>query len=320
MSRALAKRPVYPPGVQSAVDYAAAVVAGEIDAGHLVHLTCERFRRDIDERVWEFRPELAEDAMDFAGQMPNIKGLEAGHALRLMPWQRLVFANLFGFVEPGTNTRRFRQGVVFVPRGNGKTTFAAPLALYMTFMDNEGGAEGYAAAVTRDQARIMFDAALNMTRRSPEFLRFAKVETGANAIYQLGSASKLVPISSDAKALDGFNVQVAVCDEIGSHKAPEVYDILLTAMGKRQHSMLLSISTATGNGTGIGKQLWDYSVRVLEGTQQDDRIFALIYTIDDGDDPWDEKTWIKANPSWGQAVQPDAIRGIMRQAPLRLGK
>ena len=82
-----------------------------------------------------------------------------------MPWQRLVFDNLFGFVEPGTSTRRFRQGVVFVPRGNGKTTFAAPLALYMTFMDNEGGAEGYAAAVTRDQARIMFDAAQNMVSR-----------------------------------------------------------------------------------------------------------------------------------------------------------
>jgi phage terminase large subunit-like protein len=187
-TKALAKLPAYP-GVQSAVDYADDVIAGRVDAGHLVHLACERFKRDLDEDTWDFRPELAERAMKFAGSMPNIKGPEANPALRLMPWQQLVFANLFGFVEPGTSTRRFRQGVVFVPRGNGKTTFAAPLALYMTFMTGESGAEGYAAAVTRDQARIMFDAALNMTRRSPEFRRFAKVETGANAIYQLGSAS-----------------------------------------------------------------------------------------------------------------------------------
>ena len=109
-TKALAKRPQYPPGVQSAVDYAADVVAGTVDAGHLVHLACERFRRDLDEDTWEFRPELAERAMDFAGQMPNIKGIEAGRPLRLMPWQRLVFTNLFGFVEPGTNTRRFRPG------------------------------------------------------------------------------------------------------------------------------------------------------------------------------------------------------------------
>jgi phage terminase large subunit-like protein len=65
-----------------------------------------------------------------------------------MPWQRSVFANLFGFVERGTTTRRFRQAVVYVPRGNGKTTFAAPIALYLTFIEGEGGAEGYAAAVT----------------------------------------------------------------------------------------------------------------------------------------------------------------------------
>ena len=91
-------------------------------------------------------------------------------------------------------------------------------------------------------------------------------------------------------------------------------DILLTAMGKRRQPLLVSISTATGNSSGIGKQLWDYSVRVLNGAQDDDRLFALIYTIDDGDDPWSEEIWIKANPSWGQAVQPDAIRAIMRQA------
>lgn len=55
-------------------------------------------------------------------------------------------------------------------------------------------------------------------------------------------------------------------------------------------------------------------MRVLEGTQVDDRLFALIYSIDPEDDPWEEASWIKANPSWGQAVQPDAIRAIMHQA------
>ena len=90
--------------------------------------------------------------------------------------------------------------------------------------------------------------------------------------------------------------------------------MLLTAMGKRRNPLLLAISTATGNNAGIGKQLWDYAVRVLEGAQADDRLFALIYTIDPEDDPWEEASWIKANPSWGQAVQPEAIRAIMRQA------
>ena len=102
-------------------------------ACRLVQLTaaasCDELQ-DAERRrgPWEFRADLAERAMTFAGLMPNIKGPEAGRPLRLMPWQRFVFANLFGFVERGTTTRRFRQAVIFVPRGNGKTSIAAPLA------------------------------------------------------------------------------------------------------------------------------------------------------------------------------------------------
>ena len=62
------------------------------------------------------------------------------------------------------------------------------------------------------------------------------------------------------------------------------------------------------------RQHRDYASRVLEGAQEDERLFALVHAADPEDDPWDEATWIKANPSWGQAVQPDAIRAIMRQA------
>ncbi|WP_157135884.1 terminase large subunit [Teichococcus cervicalis] len=302
-----------------ALAYAEAVVSHAIPACQYVRQAAERFLADkaaaeAGEGPWAFRPDLAEAAMLFAEQLPNIKGPEAGHPLRLMSWQRFVFANLFGFVERGTTTRRFRQAVVYVPRGNGKTTFAAPIALYLTFIEGEGGAEGYAAAVTRDQARILFDAAQQMVRRSPKFRQAFGVAERANAIYQEQTASRFVPVSSDAKSLDGLNVAVAVCDELASHRTAQVYDVLLTAMGKRRHPLLLSISTATGNTSGIGRQMWDYAVRVLIGLKQDERLFALVYTVDDEDDPWDEASWIKANPSWGQAVQPDAIRAIMRQA------
>ena len=54
--------------------------------------------------------------------------------------------------------------------------------------------------------------------------------------------------------------------------------------------------------------------KMLQGVQDDERLFAIIYSIDDTDDPWEEPTWIKANPAWGVSVQPDAIRAIMRQA------
>src|SRR3712207_1701230 len=227
------------PGVAEAVAYAEAVVAGTVPAGRLARLACGRFLRDkaaadAGTGPWGFDPDLVEAALLFAGQMPNIKGPEAGRPLRVMAWQRFVFANLFGLVERGTATRRFRQAVVYVPRGNGETTLAAPIALYLTFVEGEGGAEGYAAAVTRDQARILFEAVREMVRRSSGFRAAFNVGVGANAIHQERTASRFAPVSSDAKALDGLNVQVAVCDEVASHKTSEVYDVLLTAMGKRR--------------------------------------------------------------------------------------
>ena len=317
--RRKASRPLPYPGVTLGISYAERVVSGEVSVCRYAQQACERFLRDLTaaqagKSSWEFRPERAEAPMVFAGLLPNIKGPMAGKPLELMDWQRFIFCNLFGFYERDTEARRFRQGAVWVPRGNGKTTFAAPIALYLTFIEGEGGAEGYAAAVTRDQARILFDAAKEMVRRSPVFQGEYGVQALANSIAQDGTASKFVPISSDAKALDGLNVHLAVCDEIGSHKTPQVYDVLLTAMGKRLHPLLLSISTATANNTGIGRQVWDYGTRVLSGAVEDDRFFALIYTVDTEDDPWDEASLIKANPGWGVSVQPDAVRAIMRQA------
>ncbi|MEM9043506.1 MAG: terminase TerL endonuclease subunit [Pseudomonadota bacterium] len=293
--------------------YAERVVTGEEPAGEFVILACRRFFRDIDAGKWRFEPHRAERAIRFASLLPNIKGPLAGKPLELLDWQAFIWLNIFAFVDDEGN-RRFRQGVVYVPRGNGKTTVAAPLALYMNFIEGEGGAEGYAAAVTRDQARILFDTANAMVQRTAPLRSRFGVEAGANSIYQHRSSSSFRPISSDAKALDGLNVHVAVCDEIGSHKTSEVYDVLLTALGKRSQPFLLSISTATGNTAGIGRQLWGYVARVLRGSVEDDRIFGILYCADPDDDIWDEETWKKANPSWGVAVQPEAIRAIAKQA------
>ena len=55
-------------------------------------------------------------------------------------------------------------------------------------------------------------------------------------------------------------------------------------------------------GTLVERVLADTAVErlrlsSLDSIEIDERLFALIYTIDAGDDPWAEETWIKANPS-----------------------
>ena len=159
-----------------------------------------------------------------------------------------------------------------------------------------------------------------MALAAPDLLAGLGISVNARAIYQESTASRLIALSSQAKSLDGRNVHVAVCDEIGAHRTGGVYSALQTAIGKRAQPLLLSISTATDNTAGIGKVLWDDAVDLLRGAVTDERLFALLYTIDgkgpgyEGDDIWDERTWRKANPGWGLTVQPDAFRSLATQA------
>src|SRR5207245_8764216 len=85
---------------------------------------------------------------------------------RLADWQIFVVANLFGWKKTEDNARRFGEAYIEIARKNGKSTFAAGIGLYMLVADKEPGAEVYSAAVTRDQARIVWETARDMVAKS----------------------------------------------------------------------------------------------------------------------------------------------------------
>ena len=313
MSKATSKH------IRAAISYAKAVVSGRIRAGRWVRAACQRFIDDLEATrdpacPWIFDHKKAEFPIAFAELMTNVKGAGAGEPIKLIPYQKWLLANLFGFVERKTGKRRFRQASIWVPKGNGKTTLAAILGLSVTFTEGEGGAEGYSAAVSRSQATIAFDMAKAIAEKTPGFRRRFRVKVNAHSISQAGTGSTLKALSSHAVALDGLNVHFAVLDEIGSHKSSAIYNVLITATGKREEPLLISISTATDNATGVGRQIWNYTEQVLAGVLKDERFFGVIYAIDENDNPFTEATWRKANPGWGSLVQPEALRALARQA------
>jgi phage terminase large subunit-like protein len=221
---------------------------------------------------------------------------------------------MFGWVHKETTMRRFRYVFLAVPRGNGKSSLAATIALYMLALDGEGGAEIYAAAVTRDQARIVFNLAQNMARQDGAFRGKYGVEVAAHAITQSATASLFRPLSRDANTLDGLNIHLAVLDELAAHKSREIFDVLTTASGKRSQPLILSITTAGNNQSGIGYEQWKYTQRVLAQETQDDSFLGIIYTVDDSDDWQDPTSWAKANPNWGVSVYPDNIATLAHRA------
>lgn len=253
----------------------------------------------------------AERACKFIELCPHIKGelAKRDELIRLEDWQVFIVCSVFGWADKNGN-RRFRKVYIEVPRGNGKSSFTSPIGLYMLAVDGEQGAEVYSAATTRDQARIVFRDAQAMARKMPKFRERFGVEVPAQAITQLRTNSTFQALSADGHTLDGLNIHLAAIDELHAHKTREVYDVLETGLGKRPQSLLWMITTAGSNKHGICYEVRDYALKVLAGTVSDnaaESLFAIVYTTDEGDDPYEESTLRKANPNWGVSVDPSMV-------------
>jgi phage terminase large subunit-like protein len=246
--------------------------------------------------------------------MPHIKGALAGQNIRLEPWQCFILTTIFGWLRRDNGLRRFRRSYKELPRGNAKSTMSSGVALKAGFADGEGGAEVYSAATTRDQARIVFADAQAMARKRPEMCEALGVEVLAHAIVQKSTASVMMALSADANTLDGKNIHFVVVDELHAHRTREVFDVLETGTGKRGQSLMWCITTAGSDRAGVCYEQRTYAVKVLSGVAVDESFFAIIYTIDDGDDWTDEASWRKANPNWGVSVQPEIVAQLAAKA------
>lgn len=312
------------------------VLAGVIPACKWVRLACARNRRDRErsesgDPTFPYRiDETAATRICVAAeQLPHIKGPKAfvvGHdeegraiwnPIRLEPWQCWFLTTLFGWLRLDNGHRRFRVGLLLVPRKNAKSTLAAAIVAFMLTADGENGAECYSAATTRDQAKVVAEIVWEMTRRSPLFREYFGVRLGAKTSRSLevpATAGKFGPLSADAHTLDALNVSLAIVDELHAHKTRDVWDVLDTATGARLQPLLLATTTAGVDLGGICYDKMQQLHKVLEGVFEDDQFFGINYTIDDGDDWRDEATWRKANPNYGVSVQPDDLARKARDA------
>ena len=240
------------------------------------------------------------------------KGEWAGQPIRLEKWQRHLIVVLFGWMR-SDGTRRFRIAYIEIARKNAKSTLAAAIGLYLTLGDQEPGAEVYASATKKDQAKIVHGAAESMVKQSPALKRFLR--TFRNNIHCPRLGSKFEPLGADSDTLDGLNPHGNIVDETHAHKDRGLWDVLQTAQGARRQPLTVAITTSgLYDPESIGWQLHDYATKILEGAIEDDRFFAFIAAMDEGDDWKDSRTWEKANPNLGVSVKLDYLKEQCAQA------
>lgn len=329
----MAKRP----HVDPVTAYATEVVSGRIVAGRLVRLACARHLTDIAEAsarglVW--RHDEAQRVIDF---FPEVLCLPdetedgmGGKPFVLSPFQQFIAGSLFGWYT-AAGFRRFRIAYIETAKGSGKTPFGAGLMLYLLVADGERGAQVYAAAVTKDQAKLAFTDAENMVKVSPELN--ALIDQKVNNLAVLDTGSYFRPISAEKRGLDGKRVHGALIDELHEHPSDIVTAKMRAGTKNRKNALIFEITNSGFDRHTVCYQHHEYSRQVLEGLASNDAWFAFVCHLDPCEscraagklqptddcphcDDWrtEGPHWLKANPNLGVSLSWQYLREQVREA------
>ena len=246
----------------------------------------------------------------------HVKGALGGQLLKLEPWQKAVFANLYGWRRPD-GTRRYREALVYIPRGNSKTTMGAAIVFIHLFTDREAGAELYSAAAERDQARLCFDVVTGMIRSSPEWRGDADLFKYSIVVRDKSYKA----LSAEAGSKHGFSPQLVVNDELHAHRTPELTNVLATGTLKRAQPLVIHLTTADYEREGsVCNDKHDYACRVRDNHGDplqpgyDPAFLPVIYEATKEDDWTDPCVWRKANPNYEVSVPHDYLARECRRA------
>jgi phage terminase large subunit-like protein len=304
-------------------EYARDVIDGRITAGPYVRLACKRHLADLDrpDLVWkpgsEDEPGTANFVTGFFRKVLRLNGGQfEGLNFELQPWQKFIVGSLFGW-KLLNGLRRYQISYCEVGKSNGKSPIAAGIGCYMLTADDEARAEVYACATKKDQAMILFRDAVAMRDQSPHLsARLTKSGVGEKcwnlADHETGSWFR--PISSDDDSQSGPRPHCALIDELHEHKTDVVVNMMRAGFKWRRQPLEFEITNSGFDRHSVCYRHHEYSIKILEGVLTNDRWFAYIAALDEGDDYRDESVWIKSNPNLNVSVTVDYLRDRVREA------
>lgn len=322
--------------------YATDVVGGTVIAGRMVRLACARHLRDLEvgaARGLTWKPAEAQRVIEFFAEvlcLPEETSTDEqtdapteASPFILRPFQQFIVGSLMGWYA-GAH-RRFRTAYIETAKGSGKTPLGAGLMLYLLVADGERGAQVFAAAVGKDQAKLAFTDAERMVQASPS-LR-ALIDQKVNNLAVLGTGSFFRPISSEKRGLDGKRVHGALVDELHEHATSIVVDKMRAGTKGRRSALIFEITNSGYDRESVCWHHHEYSREVLEQLVDNDAWFAYVCQLDPcethlaagkrapvegcaGCDDWQTEGphWLKANPNLGVSLPWQYLREQVTEA------
>lgn len=317
------------PNYRVVEEYVSSILEGRKIACQELVQACERYRRDLENPAYEFRPTEAEFVIRIIektfvhqqGERLDSTPLR-GKPFLLEPFHKFIVYNLLGFYKAGTKERRFKEALIFIPRKNIKTSFAAALAWGLALVNRRSGSKVYIVANALKQSLESFNFINFNLEQMGEKENFRVIDNNQEHSIQgdLGDGSIFIQaLAANPDRQDSLNCNIAIADEIHAYKTPKQYNIIKEAMKAYTNKLMIGITTAGDNEQGFLGQRLKYCRKILNGTAEDEQYFIFMCCapegIRDGSvDFTDPKVHEMANPAYGVSIRPEDIMNDALQA------
>lgn len=226
------------------------------------------------------------------------KGTNAKGVFRPRGWQMDIVGDV---LDSGART----VGLM-LPRGSGKTTLNAAIALYAFFTWGEG-ANVDVFAVDERQAALAFSAAKRIVELNEDLASRCYVYADKLVLPLTDSTFQVMP-ASPASA-EGRDPVLTICDEAGVISR-DLYEVVALAAGKRERSVLVAIGTP---GPKLDDQVL-LSLREHHQEHPEDKtlVFREFSAAGFEDHPVDcQHCWELANPALDDFLHRDALYALL---------
>lgn len=322
---------------QDVDQYVRGVLSGEINACVEIRQACQRYMDDIAGGAWDFRTEDACEIIAIIettcchqqGQRLDASPLR-GTPFLLLPYHKFCIFNIFGFFKKGTAERRYKEALIFIPRKNIKTTFAAALCWALALMDRASGSKVYLVGGALKQALEGFNfLKYNMRRLRATVdddpvagLRIIDNNMERSIGGDVGDGYiSINALAASVDKQDSFNANVILADELHTYKSPTQYQVLKDATSAYTNKLVLGISSGGQYAAGFCARHVEYAKKILDGTISGaaaDEFFVFIAKAPD--DAMETGAYLNpavlesCNPGWGQSIRPTELINTAQRA------
>jgi phage terminase large subunit-like protein len=194
-----------------------------------------------------------------------------------------------------------RELLILLPKGNGKTTLMAAVAVH--HLATHPNPAVFCGAASVQQARILFEAAREMSRKLPPRERIKSLAIELRAEKTSG-VLRMLP--ADGPRTHGITYSLGLVDELWAHRDSALYESFRSAAIKRSDARLIVISTSD---VGEDRPLCRLRTRALALPEvkrtgplvecKGPNFRALLWEVPDGTGSDDLKAIAAVNPaSW----------------------